>query len=62
MIHIYPEWEADLHELEGTCCKCRPRVEWEHAECLVVHGVLEPTRVVDCLEWHVERDDERRDR
>lgn len=41
MIHIYPEWEEELHNLEGTDCQCGVKIEWEHPETVVIHQIIE---------------------
>lgn len=38
MIHVYPLNDLREHELDGTSCECGVRVEWEHAEALVIHA------------------------
>jgi hypothetical protein len=40
MIHVYPEWEADKHELDGTYCECCPEVDWSLPEAVVIHNEL----------------------
>ena len=40
MIHVYPEQEAAMHELEGTCCPCSPEVDWSLPEAVVIHNLL----------------------
>lgn len=42
MIHVYPQWEAEQHELEGTCCPCGPAVDWSLPEAVVTHRALSP--------------------
>jgi hypothetical protein len=36
--HIYPVSDYREHTLEGTTCDCRPSVQFENGEMLVVHN------------------------
>lgn len=41
MIHLYPVWEEDQHELEGTSCPCGVSVDWSEPEAIVTHQVIQ---------------------
>ena len=39
MIHVYPLNDLEEHDLDGTQCKCEPRIIAEpNAEMIVVHN------------------------
>ena len=42
MVHIYPDVEEELHELEGTTCPCGVRLITEEPEMIVVHQRFAP--------------------
>lgn len=46
MLHILPRNDIQEHE-ESTCCACRPRVECEGAEILVVHNSFDGREMVE---------------
>jgi hypothetical protein len=41
MIHVYPEEEEKLHELEGTCCPCGAEIDWSEPIPIVIHCYLQ---------------------
>lgn len=40
MIHVYPLFGRE-HQLKGTMCWCRPTVEWDLPESIVIHKPVE---------------------
>lgn len=50
MIHVYPLDDLIEHEVEGTCCPCGVRVDWSHAEAVVLHRALNGRKVTDASE------------
>ena len=34
--HIYPLKDDKKHELEGLCCDCNPKIDWD--KLLVIHN------------------------
>ena len=54
MMHVYPLNDEQEHELEGTMCPCRPKVEFaDHAtgepysEALVIHNAFDCRDVIE---------------
>ena len=48
MIHVYPLNDLEEHDLEGTQCKCEPRIIAEpNAEMIVVHNSFDGREGVD---------------
>jgi len=40
-IHVYPEWEENIHTLTGTACICDPKLEeYDHA-VIVIHNRMD---------------------
>ena len=49
MIHVYPINDLEQHELEGTQCKCIPKVVIEsNSEIIVVHNSFDGR---EGIEW-----------
>ncbi len=46
MIHVYPLGDLETHVLEGTQCKCNPRIETEN-EIIVVHNSFDGREAVE---------------
>ena len=47
MYHIYPANEEHMHDLDGTCCKCCPIVDWELPEALVIHNSFDGRELIE---------------
>lgn len=47
-IHVYPIGDANEHELEGTQCKCEPKVIIEpNADMVIVHNSFDGREAVE---------------
>jgi len=55
VIHVYPVGDEREHELQGTTCPCGPRVEWEHAEAVVIHNAFDCREILEEAERIKER-------
>lgn len=46
--HIYPVNDLEEHDLEGTTCKCGPKVEFpEDGGMLVIHNAFDLRELVE---------------
>lgn len=37
----------EKHELEGTTCKCNPKIEYEEAEMLIIHNAFDNREIIE---------------
>ena len=47
IIHVLPVDDLELHDEEGTTCKCKPRVEFVEGGIIVVHNAYDQRETIE---------------